>query len=291
VALAHSGFFVPSFGVCRHLVPDDAALEFEAKLAEFCANKPYRPYPARSIGLTILSKGKFVGAFLRADVQPSAPDMLDLAKNVRDALGDSVKSKPRTLSIAIGSISVFGARNNKLAFTIEGWKGFDKRYASKNENGQQLACHQTVREMNAVVGEIVQYVSGGVDGNGLYSSVSMGGLSRQTPHITFAEKVDRYGKMSAIGNNERADISGRIVDIFPDDREAALQFFDPVVHLSLLPTHGLARFSGKAADYYTNDPTKVELDSGGMYVRRPQFDHFPFGKLLEFGIIRPDMAA
>lgn len=250
-------FFVPAFGVRRQLYPDEVAQEFCESLEKFCEKKPYTAYPINKMGITVLGKNKIVDAFLRADVQPAAYDMLDLALNVRDALGAAVKSKPHLLKVPLGGVAVFGA-DNKIAATIEGWKGFDKRYASRDEDRSVLANSQLVREINSAVGEVVQFVEGGTDSEGEYVEVSTRAIQRQSPHFTFAAK-----NRGTISNSERADISGQVAEFMPPE----LRFFDPVVNLGLVtpgsPTVGI-----------TNNPSELTIDHEGVYVRRPKLREF-----------------
>lgn len=255
--VAHSRFFVPTFGARRQLVPDAAAHEFYAKLTEFCRPKPYKPYPIRKMGITILGQNRITDMFLRADVQPGAPDMLDLAVNVRDAVGSAVKSNPHVLKVPLGQVAIFG-NDNKIAATLEGWKGFDRRYAPRDEERKPLANHQIVREMNAAVGEVVQFIEGGIDGSGEYVEVDTQIIQRQTPHFTFAEKPK-----GQISNGERVDIAGRIQEFMPEE----LDFFDPIISLDLV-TPGTKKIG------MTNNRSEISVLHDGMYVRRPKFDDF-----------------
>ena len=252
------GFFIPAFSVRRALVPNDAAKEFEQKLAEYCAKKPYTPYPLDKMGITIVDKSRLVGVFDRAYVHPDDADMLDMAVNVREALSNTVKSKPRKLPVLIASLFVFGNRDNKIASSVEGWKGFSKRYARRDDKGKPLANHQLSREINASHGEIANFIEGGIDGNGNYVDISTRALKRQTPHFTFAEK-----QRGSISNDERATIHGEVIGFLPEE----LSFFDPVVHLQLVTP-------GTETSPITNNVSEADIATAGLFVRRPQFHRF-----------------
>ncbi len=258
VVLPHRGFFVPAFGVRRQLFPNDAAIEFHAKLTEYCERKPYRAYDLRQMGITVLDKSRLVGVFHRSDVQPDPAQMLQLAKNVREAIGLCVKSKPHLLAVPMGNVAVFGNRNNKICATLDGWRGFKGSYASKDSAGRVLANGQIVREINASVGEVVQFIDGGVNGEGDYVDISTRAIQRQSPHFTFAEKT-----RGQIGNSERADIDGQIGEFMPDE----LEFFDPVIHLGLLTP-------GCETTGYTNNMQDATEQTAGLFVRRPKFRDF-----------------
>lgn len=256
--LPHAKFFVPAFSVRRQLVPNDEALKFVRELDNYCAKKPYIPLPVEHMGITLLEKGRFVDMFHRADVQPDASDVLALAINVREALHTATKSKPHKISVPLGGVAVFGKGDDKISATLLGWKGFSASYAARDAGGRLLANRQIVNEINTIVGEVDQFVEGGIDGNGEYVTVSTRPIRRQTPHLTFAEKT-----RGSIGNNERANIWGQIMDIMPDE----LEFFDPVVNLQL-QTPGTPRTG------LTNNMGEATVDSAGLYVRRPKFRDF-----------------
>jgi hypothetical protein len=250
-AYAHRDFFVPSFGVKRPLVADQEAKDFHARLTEYCRRKPYVPRELGSIGITLVDMGRFQNCFRRADVQPEASDMLQLARNVRDALGASVKSKPHVLRVPLGGLYAFG-EEDKAAIVPHGWAGFDKDYMQEGDDGI-VTNKQIAQEVSACIGEITQFVDGGLDGQGEYVEVSVRPLQRQTPHIMLLQKI----RGATISNNEIASMNGQIAEFLPDE----LRFFDPVVNLSLVPTHNQTPI--------TNNTAEFSVFSAGFYVRRP----------------------
>jgi len=250
------GFFVAGFSVRRQLIPDKAAIDFSKCMQSYCAKKPYIPYELGAMGITILEKARFVSAFHDADVQPDAESILDLAVNVKDALRGAVKGNDRKLQVPIGNVAVFGARDNVITGIPLGWTGFKKRYAKTNEDGKTLHNRQLVREINSTVGEITQFIDGGIDSDGEYVDIDTSSLEKQSPHMSFAKK-----KRGSIENSERVNIQGELMELLPED----LSFFDPVIHLQLLTP-------GNIGNGYTNDPNKASIYSSGLYVRRPHFD-------------------
>lgn len=253
-AVPYRGFFVPGFSVRRPLIPDEAAQEFVSELSDYCRRKPYEPKELGRMGIMLLDRSRFEGMFRRADVQPGAQDMLDLARNVRDSLSGHVSGRPRMLRVPLGNVAVFGNHNNRVSIVPEGWRGYGAAYARRVDGGRIGANHALTREINGAVGEVVQFVDGGVNGSGEYVNVSARPLQRQTPHLTVATKT-RGGPIS---NEERADIAGQIESFMPPE----LKFYDPTIHLNLVT-------SGKTNQYVSNMGL-VELASMGMFVRTPQ---------------------
>lgn len=256
--LPHARFFVPAFSVRRQLVPNQDALDFAENLEAYCAKRPYKPLPVEEMGITLMEKGRFVDMFLTADVQPEAQDTLRLAVNVREALHSATKSKPHTLSVPLGGVAVFGKNDNKISATLKGWKGFGASYAARDDAGKLLANRQIVGEINTVVGEVAQFVDGGIDGNGEYVTVSTRPIQRQTPHLTFAEKT-----RGSVGNDERANMAGQVMEFMPGE----LQFFDPVIRLQL-------QTPGNNRTGFTNNMGEASVESSGLYIRRPKFRNF-----------------
>lgn len=266
--LPHRDFFIPAFFVRRHLHPDEAAKDFHTALTAYCKKRPYEPYELSKMGITILGMRALQDAFRVADVAPEPKEMLNLAKNVREHVAEVVKSKPHLLTVAMGNIAVFG-NNNVLSATLQGWKGFGKHYAPKNDDGTLADKPQIVREINATVAEVVQFVSGGPNSKGDYTEVDVSVIVKQTPHFSFAKKVKGKG----VTNDERATIAGEVEEFMPPE----LRFFDPVVHLAL---------ERQTRGGYTNNMSVADITNAGLYVRRPKFDSFVGGQELRASLTR-----
>ncbi|TXG75999.1 hypothetical protein E6P97_04440 [Patescibacteria group bacterium] len=236
------------------MVPDEAAHEFIGDLTDYCRRKPYQPAELGRMGIMLLDRSRFEGMFRRADVQPDSSDMLALVLNIRESLSHHVRGRPRVLPMPPGAVAVFGNHNNRVSIIPDGWRGYNASYARRDDQDRVGANAALTREINSVVGEVTQFVSGGVNGNGEYVAVSTRPLERQTPHLSVATKT-RGGPIS---NSERADVAGQIASFMP----AELKFYDPVIHLDLVTC-------GKTGDYLSNAGI-VEPSSSGMFVRTPQ---------------------
>jgi hypothetical protein len=156
----------------------------------------------------------------------------------------------------LGSIAIFGNHNNRVSIVPEGWRGYTASYASKGDEGEVGANAALTREINGIIGEVRQFVEGGIDGNGNYTEVSTRPIERQTPHLTVATKT-RGGQ---IGNSERADLAGNIGGFMPPE----LRFYDPIVHMNLVTADGTGE--------YLSNIGLVDVSSAGMFVRTPQAD-------------------
>ncbi|MCA9331150.1 hypothetical protein KC957_03800 [Candidatus Saccharibacteria bacterium] len=253
-AVPHRGFFVPAFSVRRPLVPNEAAVDFAAKLSDYCRRKPYIPTELGKMGITLLDRSRFEGTFRRVDVQPEAASMLELARNIRDSLAGHVAKRPRMLRVPLGSVAVFGNSNNRISVVPEGWRGYGAAYASRTDGGRVGANHALTREINGVVGEMTQFIDGGFNGSGDYVDVSTRAIQRQTPHLTLATKT----RGGSISNNERAEVAGEIESFMPSE----LKFYDPIIHLNLVTT-------GKTGAYMSNMGL-VDATAAGMFVRTPE---------------------
>jgi hypothetical protein len=208
------------------------------------------------MGIMLLDRSRFEGMFRAVDVQPDSGDMLSLAVNVRNSLSGHVSGHPRKLRMPLGNVAIFGNHSNRISIVPEGWRGYSASYAAKGDQGEVAANAALTREINSIVGEVRQFVQGGVDGNGNYTEISTRPIERQTPHVTIATKT-RGGQ---IGNAERADLAGQIGAFMPPE----LRFYDPIVHMNLVTDGGIGE--------YLSNIGLVDVHSAGMFVRTPQAD-------------------
>ena len=207
-------YFVPTFSIRRNVSLDDRVTTNMQKRLRKALGPHYDILPPARMGLTIVEQRKFIERLREARIMPAAKEMTELALSTRDGLEEILKNKPSTLVVPVrDTVSVFGAKDNKLTIEPLGWKGYNARYASENEFGEPLPLASIVVENKFAIGSI----SAAMAHNRTFV---VDGLARP-PHITLAKK------RGTITDRELRRVNNSVQDILPNE----LTLEDPVIYL------------------------------------------------------------
>lgn len=210
-------YFVPSFSIRRHLDQceeeywDDTTRNIGSILGRhFEVAKP------ENITIKSIEQKALIHKIRSTGQQPDPTAMRDVVFNIRDGLTNALEGAPEPLEIGLGRLAVFGRNNDKLGFTLEGWKGWRARYDDHEHSGELSALGALLVESQVAVGNIATAFPD--------MSFSLNEIAT-SPHITIARTKDK------IRDHELRRMQSQIDEL---DIQTVL-FGDPVINYKLAP--------------------------------------------------------
>lgn len=140
MARAHemtANYFVPSFSIHRHIYhTEEAHWSGVRKQIGSVLGRHFEITPLDDINVKSIEQKALIHKIRQTGERPSGDDMHDVVKNIHEDLVQMLSDTPEKLELGLGRLAVFGRNQNKLAFTLEGWKGWRGRYGEDNEIGR-----------------------------------------------------------------------------------------------------------------------------------------------------------
>jgi hypothetical protein len=209
-------FFVPSFSIRRHLHRGEEAYWTDAsRQIGHLLGRQFEVAEPKDLTVKTIEQKALIHRIRQTGEQPTADMMRDLVFNIRDGLTSVLADAPDPIEVGLGKLAVFGRNQNKLGFTIDGWKGWRARYDDYDQLGQMSSLGALLVESQVAIGNIATAFP---DMNLAVTDIA------NSPHVTIArtrEKIHDY---------DLRKIQARIDKLDLDD--VAL-FGDPVINYKL----------------------------------------------------------
>src|SRR5690349_17516467 len=150
-----ANYFVPSFSIRRHLYrSEEGRWQRAQKEIGNALGRHYQMMHPATIAVKSIEQQALIKKIRESGDQPSAAEMRDVAYNVRDGLTEALAAAPDPLEVGLGRLAVFGIKNNKLGFTVDGWKGWRARYSLFHNNGEMTAPGALMVENQIALGSL-----------------------------------------------------------------------------------------------------------------------------------------
>jgi hypothetical protein len=175
--------FVPSFSIMRHLheseMPRWAGIQ---KQLGKMLGRHFDVMAPAELAVKSLEQKSLIEKIRQSGAEPSAGEMRDAAYNIRDGLEKVLAEVPEPLEVGLGRLAVFGRKQNKIGFVIDGWKGWKARYSLMTNEGELTAPGTLVMENQVAVGGLSRALP---DTEFALNQIST------TPHLTLARNADK----------------------------------------------------------------------------------------------------
>lgn len=212
-----SHYFVPSFSIRRHLHRSEEAYWMgTSKQIGSMLGHHFNVMLPKDVTVKTIEQKALIHKLRDSGEQPSSDAMRDLVFNIRDGLTNSLADSPDPLEVGLGKLAVFGRNRNKLAFTLDGWKGWRARYDDFDEMGKMSSLGALLVESQVAVGSIGMAFP---DMNFAVNDIAV------SPHMTIARTKD------AIRDHELRRIQSQINELGID----SVTLGDPVIGYKLAP--------------------------------------------------------
>lgn len=211
-------YFVPSFSIMRHLERHEER-DWQAKSKQIGSllGRYYEVMPPQNMVIKSIEQKGLISMMRNKAVSPSGDQMKDLVFNVRDGLTETLSRAPESLEFGLGRLAVFGKNQNKLAFTLQGWKGWRDRYGMEDMQGN-------ISPLGALLLE-TQVATGAISTAFPDTSFALTDIAT-SPHLTIARSSH------SIKDHQLRDIQSRVDDLGID----YVMVGDPVISYKLAPS-------------------------------------------------------
>ncbi len=212
-----SHYFVPSFSIRRHLHQSEEAYWMgTSKQIGGMLGHHFDVMLPKDVTVKTIEQKALIHKLRDSGEQPSSDAMRDLVFSIRDGLTNYLADSPDPLEFGLGKLAVFGRNRNKLAFTLDGWKGWRARYDDFDEMGKMSALGALLVESQVAVGNIGMAFP---DMNFAVNDIAV------SPHMTIARTKD------TIRDHELRRIQSQINELGID----SVTLGDPVIGYKLAP--------------------------------------------------------
>lgn len=192
-------YFVPSFSVMRHLERhEERDWQGISKQLGSILGRYFDVMPPEKMVIKSMEQKALINMMRAKSVNPSQDQMKDLVFNVRDGLTETLSRSPESLEFGLGRLAVFGRNQNKLAFTLQGWKGWRDRYGMED-------VHGNISSLGALLLE-TQVATGAISTAFPETSFALSDIAT-SPHLTIARSRD------SIRDHELRRIQSQIDDL------------------------------------------------------------------------------
>lgn len=212
-----SHYFVPSFSIRRHL---DRLEEDEwrgaTKQIGGILGRHFDVMPPADITIKTIEQKALIHKIRQSGQHPTAEQMRETVFNIRDDLTNTLANAPDPITVGVGRLAVFGRNRNKLAFTLDGWKGWRARYDDHELTGEMSSLGALLVESRVAIGNIATSFP---EMNFAVNDIAT------SPHITIASTND------TIRDHELRRMQSQI-----DELEiSTVMFGDPIINYKLGP--------------------------------------------------------
>jgi len=208
-------YFVPSFSIRRHLHrSEEVAWDENQRRVKRRLGRSFSTLSPEEITLKTIEQKRFIKNMREAGIHPAPEEIRDLAYSVRDALINRLTNAYSPLQVPLGQLGRFGAGDNALAYTIEGWHGDRANYGENDMDGYMDTRAVLLAERQLAVGALaLAYGDEGLRTDNIVSS----------PHITIARAKE------AIPDHRMRNLRGGLADLAMED----VYLGDPVIEVKL----------------------------------------------------------
>ena len=208
-------YFVPSFSIRRHLHrSEEVVWDKNQQAVKSRLGRGFTTLSPEEITLKTLEQKRFIKAMREAGIHPEPEEIKDLAYSIRDTLAKRLSNAYSPLKVPLGDLGKFGAGDNALAYTVDGWRGDRANYGENDEDGYMDTRAVLLAERRLAVGALaLAYGDEGLRTDNIVSS----------PHLTIARGKD------AIHEYQLRNIRGKLAGLAMDE----VYLGDPVIEVKL----------------------------------------------------------